>query len=171
MTNDTKQELTTTDPKSVRERRVSKRIAEVVRLLLTGECKTQKAAAERVGMNETYLSEALRKPHVRVFIERRTRETIANGTLRASARLVELLDASSEHVSLDASKHLLAIDGIKPAAGPTTHVNLNIQAGYVIDLTEPGGSSVRIVSPLPERQGDAAIDVTPNSVHESGPHD
>jgi hypothetical protein len=56
-------------------------------------------------MNESYLSEALRKPHVRMFVERRTRETIANGSLRASARLVELLDASSEHVSLDASKH------------------------------------------------------------------
>ena len=97
MTDDTdkpKTELTPTNEKPVRERRVSKRIAEVVRLLLTGECRTQKAAAERVGMNAGYLSEALKKPHVRVFIERRTRETIANGTLRASARLVELLDAA-----------------------------------------------------------------------------
>jgi hypothetical protein len=95
MTDDDKpnQKLTATEPKPVKERRVSKRIAEAVRLLLTGECKTQKAAAERVGMNETYLSEALRKPHVQVFIERRTRETIANGTMRASARLVELIDA------------------------------------------------------------------------------
>ena len=107
-----KQELTEIDAKPVRERRVPKRIAEAVRLLLTGECRTQKAAAERVGMNETYLSEALRKPHIRMFIERRTRETIANGTLRASARLVELLDASSEHVSLDATKHLLAIEDL-----------------------------------------------------------
>jgi hypothetical protein len=129
-----KQQLTTTDAKPVRERRVPKRIAEVVRLLLTGECKTQKAAAERVGMNVTYLSEALKKPHIRVFIERRTRETIANGSLRASARLVELLDASSEHVSLDASKHLLAIEGIKPAAEPIANININIKAGYVIDL-------------------------------------
>jgi hypothetical protein len=145
-----KQELTATGAKPVKERRVSKRIAEAVRLLLTGECKTQKAAAERVGMNETYLSEALRKPHIRVFIERRTRETIANGSLRASARLVELLDASSEHVSLDASKHLLAIEGIKPAAEPIANVNVNVRAGYVIMLDED-----------PARK---TIDVTPNAV-------
>jgi hypothetical protein len=143
-----KQEVTATDPKPIREGRVSKRIAEVVRLLLTGECKTQKAAAERVGMNAGYLSEALRKPHVRVFIERRTRETIANGSLRASARLVELLDASSEHVSLDASKHMLALNGHQPPVGPTALVNINIQAGYVIDLSDD-----------PPKK---AIDVTPN---------
>jgi hypothetical protein len=145
-----KTELTATDPKPVRERRVSKRIAEVVRLLLTGEVKTQKAAAERVGMNAGYLSEALKKPHVRVFIERRTRETIANGTLRASARLVELLDAASEHVSLDASKHVLAIEGIKPTAEPTTHVNINIRAGYVIDLSDdPPPRVVDVTPPKP----------------------
>jgi hypothetical protein len=148
------QELTTTDPKPIRERRVSKRIAEVVRLLLTGECKTQKAAAERVGMNAGYLSEVLRKPHVRVFIERRTRETIANGTLRASARLVELLDASSEHVSFDASKHLLALNGHQPPAGPGTLVNLNIEvkAGYVIDLSDDPPKTID-VTPTPPREG------------------
>jgi hypothetical protein len=147
MTDDKPKELTTTDPKPVRERRIPKRIAEAVRLLLTGECKTQKAAAERVGMNETYLSEALRKPHVQVFIERRTRETIANGTLRASARLVELIDSASEHVSADVSKHMLAIAGIKPTAEPAALVNINIRAGYVIDLSDDPPAKVIDVTP------------------------
>jgi hypothetical protein len=142
-----KAELTTTAAKPAREPRISRRIAEAVRLLLTGEVRTQKAAAERVGMNYTHLCEQLRKPHVRMFIERRTRETIANGSLRASARLVELLDAGSEHVSLDASKHLLAIEGIKPAAAPTTNVNLNVQAGYVIMLDEDPPSKAIDVTP------------------------
>jgi hypothetical protein len=142
-----KQELTNTDPKPIRERRVSKRIAEVVRLLLTGECKTQRAAAERVGMHEGYLSEALRKPHIRVFMERSARETIAKGSMRASARLIELIDAGSEHVSLDASKHILAIGGIKPAEHAHVSVNVEIKAGYVIDLSDD-----------PPRK---AIDVTP----------
>ena len=35
-------------------------------------------------------------------------------------------------------------------------------AGFVIDLTEPGGVTVRISSHVPRRQGDDAIDVTPN---------
>jgi hypothetical protein len=124
--------------KPAREKRVSKRLSEAIRLLLTGECKTQKAAAERVHMNASHFCEAMQKPHVRVFIERRMRETIAAGTMRASARLVELLDAGSEHVSLDASKHVLAIAGIKPAADTQVSVNIDIKAGYVIDLSEPG---------------------------------
>jgi hypothetical protein len=85
-----------------------------------------------------------------VFIERCARETIAAGTMRASARLVELLDASSEHVSLDASKHMLAIAGIKPTADAQVSVNIDIKAGYVIDLTdEPkrGPEHMRTINP------------------------
>ena len=129
--------------------RISGRLAEVIQLLVTGACKTQKAACERVGMNPSHVSEALKKPHVRVFVDRRVRETIANGTMRASARLLELVDAGSEHVSLDASKHLLAIEGIKPSAEPATQVNISIRAGYVIDLSEPGADAIDITPAKP----------------------
>jgi hypothetical protein len=155
MTDDTDkpmQELTATDAKPVRERRVSKRVAEVVRLLLTGECKTQKAAAERVGMNAGYLSEALKKAHVRVFIERRVRETLANGTMRASARLIELMDSASDHVSLDAVKHELALNGHQSSSGPAANVNISVmQAGYVIDLRtrEEIAAQARVVDVTP----------------------
>jgi hypothetical protein len=131
------QEMTTTDAKPPRERRVSPRIAEVVRLLLTGECKTQRAAAKRVGMNASHVSEQLKKPHVQGFIARKTRETLANGTLRASARLLELIDADSEHVAFDASKHVLGIAGIKPADHAQVSVNVDVKAGFIIDLSEP----------------------------------
>jgi hypothetical protein len=125
-----------TTAKTVKPKRIPRRIAEVVNLLVTGECKTIKAAAERTGMHPNYVSGALKKPEIRVFIERAARETIANGTMRASARLIELLDAGSEHVSLDASKHMLAIAGIKPTADAQVSVNIDIKAGYVIDLTD-----------------------------------
>jgi hypothetical protein len=69
-------------------------------------------------------------------MERRARETIANGTMRASARLIELLDSASDHVSLDAVKHQLGIAGIKPASDAQVSVNIDIKAGYVIDLTD-----------------------------------
>jgi hypothetical protein len=120
----------------VKIKRVPKRIAEVVHLLVTGECKTIKAAAERTGMHPNYLSGALKKPEIRMFADRAARESIAAGTMRASARLIELLDAGSEHVSLDASKHMLAIAGIKPSADPQVSVNIDIKAGYVIDLSD-----------------------------------
>jgi hypothetical protein len=58
------------------------------------------------------------------------------GVLRASKRVMELVDAESEHVSLDASKHVLAIEGIKPRADAQVSVNIDIKAGYVIDLTD-----------------------------------
>jgi hypothetical protein len=120
----------------VKTKRIPKRIAEVVHLLVSGECKTIKAAAERTGMHPNYVSGALKKPEIQVFIERSARQTITNGLLRASARVNELVDASSEHVSFEASKHVLAIAGIKPTADAQVSVNIDIKAGYVIDLTD-----------------------------------
>jgi hypothetical protein len=73
-----------------------------------------------------------------VFIERAARQNIQLGVLRASKRVLELVDAGSEHVSLDASKHILAIEGIKPSADAQVSVNVDIKAGFVIDLSEPG---------------------------------
>jgi hypothetical protein len=55
--------------------------------------------------------------------------------------VVELMDAASEHVSLDASKHVLAIGNIRPPeTGSSVNVNLGISVGYVIDLT-PGAAN------------------------------
>ena len=124
------------------QRRIPKRLRQVIELLVTGECATQKAAADRCGMHPSHVSRSLKEPHVRVFIERRARETIAAGLMRASARLNELVDADSEHVSFDASKHLLALAGIKPTADAQVSVNVEIKAGYVIDLSEPGDRAI-----------------------------
>jgi hypothetical protein len=73
-----------------------------------------------------------------VFYEQRSRETISRAKMRASRRLEELLDASSEHVSLDASKHVLSIAGIAPASqGTNISITNNIAPGYVIDMRDP----------------------------------
>jgi hypothetical protein len=131
--------LATTDKPAppVKEQRIPPRIRRVVDLIVTGECETQKAAAARVGLHPDYVGKALKKQPVRVFIERRSRETIANGMMRASARLNQLVDASSEHVSLDATKYVLGIAGIKPSPDTQVSVNIELKAGYVIDLREP----------------------------------
>jgi len=118
-----------------KEPRISKRIRQVVDLLVSGECKTQKAAAARLELHPDYVCRELKKPQVQVFIARSARNSLANGVMRASARLNNLVDAESEHVSLDASKHVLAIAGIKPTADAQVSVNIDIKAGYVIDLT------------------------------------
>lgn len=53
-----------------------------------------------------------------------------------AARLEALIDSASDHVAFDASKHVLAIAGIKPVAEPQVSVNIDVRAGYVIDLSE-----------------------------------
>jgi hypothetical protein len=70
-----------------------------------------------------------------VFLEQRARQTIAVASARASERIVELVDASSEHVSLDAAKHVLAIGNIRPPDQGQVSVNVGVSVGYVIDLT------------------------------------
>jgi hypothetical protein len=128
---------TTTAPAApVKEPRISRRIQQGVAVLLSGECTTLKAAAQRVGLSYWHFVRELKKPHIRVFAEHEARKNLTAGTLRASARLIELLDAGSEHVSFDASKHVLALAGIKPAADAQVAVNIDIKAGYVIDLRD-----------------------------------
>ena len=82
------------------------------------------------------LSRALSKSSAQVFMAQRARQTIALAAGRASERLVELVDAGSEHVSLDASKHVLGIANIRPPeTGSHVSVGVNVSVGYVIDLT------------------------------------
>ena len=97
----------------------------------------QREAAKLAGISETHLCRELKKPAIRVFIERAARQKIAGGMLRAANRVMELVDASSEHVSAEMSKHVLAIGGIKPTADAQVSVNVDIKAGFVIDISEP----------------------------------
>jgi hypothetical protein len=77
----------------------------------------------------------MQRSHIQAFIARKSRENIQRGVLRASHRIVDLIDASSEHVSLDASKHVLAIEGIRPPDQGQVSVNVGVSVGYVIDLS------------------------------------
>lgn len=124
------------DKRTGKPKRISKRIKDAIRLLLHGECKQVTTAAERVGMTRSHLSNMLSAPHVQVFIAQERARTIANASLRAAARLGELVDASSEHVSLDASKHVLSIQGVAPPERGAGPVNVNVAVGFVIDLSE-----------------------------------
>jgi lambda repressor-like predicted transcriptional regulator len=122
------------EPKPVKEPRISKRMRKVLTALAT-KGMTQREAAKQAGMSETYLSTALRKPEIQMFVARAIRQNVAIGALRASSRIVDLIDAGSEHVSLDASKHILAIEGVKPRQDAQVNVNIEQKAGYVIVLT------------------------------------
>lgn len=122
-------------PKGVTRTRIPRKINQAIELLARGEVQTQKDAAERVNITPEHLCRMLAKPHVRGVLHARATENLARATLRASVRVEQLMDASSEHVSLDASKHVLAIANIRPPEdGRGVNVNVGVSVGYVIDL-------------------------------------
>jgi hypothetical protein len=55
---------------------------------------------------------------------------------RAGATKVELLDSASELVRDRASTFVLGLAGIQPANQPSVNLNIDVKAGYVIDLTD-----------------------------------
>lgn len=79
----------------------------------------------------------LGKHHIRAYFTRRAAENIDRAQLRASARLVELIDAQSEHVAAKVSERILENTGVLKAqsGGVSVSVNTTISAGYVVDLT------------------------------------
>lgn len=121
-------------PKRPATKAIGRALKHAIRLLLSGECSTVKAAAERANLTREHLSKCLGLPHVQAFIDIETRKTISSGKMLAGARLLQLVHASSEHVSLDAAKHVLAIEGIKPSEDAQIVNNINLLPGYVLDL-------------------------------------
>lgn len=56
-----------------------------------------------------------------------------------AARLHQLIDSTSQKVALDAPKFALGVAGIRPAPeNVSVSVGLQLKAGFIIDLTEPG---------------------------------
>lgn len=124
--------------------RIPPKVKHACELLADGKVKTISAAAERVNLSREHLSKMLSRPHIRAFFARRAAENIDRAQLRASVRLVELIDAQSEHVAAKVSERILENAGVlKPqSAGGSVNVSIhnNIAPGYVIDLTPPAGA-------------------------------
>jgi hypothetical protein len=134
-----------------RKRAVSPAIIHAIELLASGKARTQSEAAAMASVSPEWLSKMLGRPEIGVLLEQTCRKYLRNGTVRATARLIELLDSNSSRTALEASKHVLGIQGIAPpTSGPV--VNLGISVGYVIDLRPPTSRE---------------IDVTPNAAEPS----
>jgi hypothetical protein len=58
---------------------------------------------------------------------------------------VELLDSASEIVRDRASSFVLGLAGIQPASTTSLSVNLEIKAGYVIDLSDDPPTAMRTI--------------------------
>jgi hypothetical protein len=117
-------------------KRVSRKVQRAIDLMVTGECKKIVDAAEKVGLARESLSRALSTPHVAQHMLTKVQRHLAMAAARAGSTKVELLDSYSELVRDRASSFVLGLAGIQPANTPSVSVNLEIRAGYVIDLSD-----------------------------------
>jgi hypothetical protein len=121
---------------SERPKRITKKVNAAIDLMVSGECKTIKDAAEKVGLARESLSKALSKPHVAEHMRQKVLRSLAIAATRAGATKVELLDSDNEMVRDRSSTFILGLAGIQPATTPSVNINVEVRAGYVIDLSD-----------------------------------
>jgi hypothetical protein len=117
-------------------KRISKRVTTAIDLMVSGECKTIADAATKAGLARESLSRALSRPHVAEHLRQRVLRYLAIQAARAGAVKGELLDSDNEMVRDRASTFVLGLAGIQPASSPSLAINIDIKAGYVIDLSD-----------------------------------
>jgi AraC-like DNA-binding protein len=131
--------------KSSKELRIGRKIKQAIDLLLDGSCATQKAVCERLGMSETYLSRAMKKDKIRAYKSRAADKAMADGKLAATVTAIRLVtSAKSEHVQLQASEFILALNGrhANPSAPGITINSNNGGAGYIVILASNGAEVI-----------------------------
>jgi predicted DNA-binding protein (UPF0251 family) len=106
-------------PKGARNKQLNPKVEKAVDLIeaaaLKGENLTITDAAKQVGLRRESLSRMLHRDDIAARALQRGREMLGGATvIRAAAQIHKLIKADSEYVQLDASKHVLAIAGIKP---------------------------------------------------------
>jgi hypothetical protein len=126
-------------------KRISKKVRAAIDAMVSGECKKIVDAAAKVGLARESLSRALSTPHVAEHLRQKVLRHLAIAAARAGATKTELLDSPSELVRDRASSFVLGLAGIAPASAPSLSLNIEVKAGYVIDLTDDR-APIRIVS-------------------------
>ncbi len=128
-----------------KQRRISAKIRLACDLLASGKCKTQLDAAAEVGLTRETLCRNLAKPHVAEYIRMRAVRTIAMAAGRAAEVKAELLDCADNMVRDRSSTFVLGTAGIGPTTSSSINLNIEVKAGYVIDLTDAPRSPARTI--------------------------
>jgi hypothetical protein len=133
--------------------RITNKVRRAIDLIVSGECKTIRDAAEKVGLARESLSRALSKPHVAEHLRMKVLRFLAMSAARADAVKVDLLDSDNAIARDRASSFVLGLAGIAPATSPSLSLNIEVKAGYVIDLSDdppPMRTVSRITAPAIE---------------------
>jgi hypothetical protein len=126
-------------------KRISKKVRAAIDAMVSGDCKRICDAAAKVGLARESLSRALSTPHVAEHLRQKVLRHLAIHAARAGATKTELLDSASEIVRDRASSFVLGLAGIQPAANPSVNLNIEVKAGYVIDLSDDPPPALRII--------------------------
>jgi hypothetical protein len=129
------------------QRRISKRVNAAIDLLVSGDVKTIKEAAEKVGMARESLSRALSTAYIAEHLRTKVLKSLAMAAARAGAVKVDLLDSDNAIARDKASSFVLGLAGIQPATIPSVNLNIEMKAGFVIDLSEDDPLPMRTISP------------------------
>ena len=108
-------------------RRISKRVRAAIDLMVSGECKTIKGAAEKVGLARESLSRALSTPHVAEHLRTKVLRHLSIAAARAGAVKVDLLDSDNAMARDRASTFVLGLAGIQPATTPSVSLNIEVK--------------------------------------------
>src|SRR5262245_26878668 len=121
---------------------VSAGIKRALTLLASGAAKTQGEACATAGVTTRALQLAMKRPSTKTWLQSEIMSALGISALKAAKRMDELLHSSNEMVGFQASRFALATGaGVAPPerSGATVSVNIGVAAGYILDLTEPGG--------------------------------
>jgi hypothetical protein len=129
-------------------KRVSKKVMKAIDLLIGGKAKTITEAADQVGLARETLSRNLSRPHVAEIMRQRVIKSLAMAAGRASAVKIDLMESDNAVVADRASSFVLGLLGIQPATSPSVSLNLEIQAGYIIDVSPEPGEAVDRLTPM-----------------------
>jgi hypothetical protein len=118
-------------------KRISKKVrAAIDAMVAGGEIKTIADAARHAGLARETLSRSLGIPHIAEHLRQKVIRHLAIHAARAGATKVDLLDSDNAMARDRASTFVLGLAGIQPATTPSVSLNIEVKAGYVIDLTD-----------------------------------
>jgi hypothetical protein len=120
----------------IAQRRISKKVRSGIEYMVSGDCKIIKDAAEKAGLTREHFTRELSKPHVAAYMREKVLKQLAIAAARAGAVKGDLLDSDNDMVRDRASTFVLGLADIAPATSPALSVNIEVKAGYVIDLSD-----------------------------------
>jgi hypothetical protein len=117
-------------------RPIPRKIKAAIEAVQSGKAKNWTAGAKAAGISREYLSRTLSaRPDIIEWAQNRAKRLMALGVCIATPKMIELVHSNSQRVAFEASRHIQACAGIKPAADANMSVSIELKAGYVIDLS------------------------------------